>query len=132
MSAAEPRTETLTIVAPCDWINANQRLHWTKRNYLTQTWKTAAWTKARSQRVAPFAAVVDIAVVIHKQRNGRWDPHNLMPTSKALIDGLVKAGVLVDDDRKHLRRVSIEAGEVKARNAVTLTIAEVAPEQVAS
>lgn len=33
----------------------------------------------------------------------RRDPHNYMPTLKSLVDGFVDAGVLPDDDRRHLQ-----------------------------
>ena len=33
----------------------------------------------------------------------RRDPHNYMPTLKALVDGFVDAGVLPDDDTRHLQ-----------------------------
>jgi endodeoxyribonuclease rusA len=33
----------------------------------------------------------------------RRDPHNYMPTLKALVDGFVDAGVLPDDDKRHLQ-----------------------------
>lgn len=33
----------------------------------------------------------------------RRDPHNYMPTLKAMVDGFVDAGVLPDDDKHHLQ-----------------------------
>ena len=33
----------------------------------------------------------------------RRDPHNYMPALKAMVDGFVDAGVLPDDDRRHLQ-----------------------------
>jgi hypothetical protein len=127
------RTETLTVVAPCDWINANDRTHWTRRKFLTGNWRQASGYAARAARIRPFAGQVDITIRIHKARaGGRWDPHNLMPTGKAAIDGLVDAGVMPDDSRKFLRVTSIEAGETKSRNAITLVITEVAADEVAS
>lgn len=127
------RTETITVVAPCDWINANDRAHWTRRKFLTGNWRKASGFAARAARVKPFAGQVDITIRIHKAKpGGRWDPHNLMPTGKAAIDGLVDAGVLPDDSRTYLRVTSIEAGESRTRNAITLVITEVADEQVAS
>jgi len=127
------RTETLTIVAPCDWINANDRAHWTKRRYLTQTWRVAAGMSARAHRIKPFAGQVDILVRVHKARaGGRWDPHNLMPTAKAAIDGLVDAGVMPDDSRAYLRTTSIEDGGTRDRNAITLVITEVGAQECAS
>ena len=33
----------------------------------------------------------------------RRDPHNYMPTLKAMVDGFIDAGILPDDDRRHLQ-----------------------------
>lgn len=33
----------------------------------------------------------------------RRDPHNFMPTLKAMVDGFVDAGILPDDDKHHLQ-----------------------------
>lgn len=123
------RTETLTIVAPCEFLSANQRHHWTKKSYLTKCWRNAAAWAARSRRIAPFTTQVDVLVIVHKadRSERRWDPANIAePTGKALLDGLVDAGVLKDDDHKHLRRKASERGEPKTRNAITLVITEVA------
>ena len=129
----EGRTETMTVVAPCEFLSANQRLHWSKRAYLTKSWRHAAGWAARAARIYPFATQVDVTVTVHKARaGGRWDPHNLMPTVKAAVDGMVDAKVLRDDSRDYVRRVSIEAGEPRPRNAITLVITEVSADEVAA
>ena len=54
------------------------------------------------------------------------DGQNLDPTSKALIDGIVSAGVLRSDSRKYVRRVSNELLEGTCpRGQVVLHITEV-------
>lgn len=39
---------------------------------------------------------------IIKDRGGRYDPNNLADTTKACIDGMVDAGVLLDDSWREL------------------------------
>ncbi|WP_128683426.1 hypothetical protein [Actinomyces qiguomingii] len=39
----------------------------------------------------------------------RRDTHNLMPTVKPIVDGLVDAGLLPDDDTRHLVGPHLEA-----------------------
>jgi len=92
------RVLLFTIPAPCDWINANDRSHRMVRAKLTKTWRAAA--EAECRRVAPelrLETPVHILAQIHKPRGGRWDPNNLSPTTKAIVDGLVDAGLLPDD-----------------------------------
>jgi hypothetical protein len=56
------------------------------------------------------------------------DGENLAPTSKALIDGIVSAGVFASDSRKHVRRVSNELLEgTDPRGQVCVHITEVTP-----
>lgn len=110
-----------------DWLNSNARLHWAPRANLVRAWRSAAYFVGRNSRIQ-FTEQVDIVAVVHKRTaSSRWDPHNLMPTVKPAIDGLVQAGVLADDDTKSVRRVSIEAGAPdKIRPGLTLIITPVA------
>lgn len=49
------------------------------------------------------------------------------PAAKAALDGLVDAGILADDDPDHVRRISYDPPTVTGRDALTLTLTEVAP-----
>ena len=82
-------------------ISANQRLHWTKKSSLTKEWRTTAGWCARTNKTPAFAYAT-ITMTLHFADRRRRDVHNYYPTAKALIDGLVDAGVLQDDDDSHL------------------------------
>lgn len=91
---------TVTIPAPCKWINSNQRIHRMAEAKLTAAWREAArtaWT-GDTHTDAP----VHITCHIWKPRRGRYDPGNLYPTAKACVDGLVEAGMIADDDWLHV------------------------------
>ena len=103
-------TWRLEIPQPTDWINANQRLHWAVKARRTKAWKDAADILARHS-TGYFVEPVRIVATIHKARGGRWDAHNLAPTVKAAIDGLVAAGVLADDNNEYVTGVEFRAGE---------------------
>lgn len=123
------RTLELTIPAPCDWINANQRLHWAEKARRTKAWRTAAHYIAgavpRRQRI--FTTPVHIVCTVHKTRNGRFDVSNLAPTSKALVDGLVDAGVIPDDSNQWVTGPDMRAGEKRTTPAVHVLITEIQP-----
>lgn len=85
----------LTIPAPCQFINSNQRLHRMAQAKLTKTWRQAS--AAAAHGLTPFTQQVHITAHIFKPRNGRYDTNNLAPTTKAIVDGLVDAGLLPDD-----------------------------------
>lgn len=88
---------TLTIEPPCAYINANDRLHYHAKAKLTALWRDAANVHARAIEDVRFDRA-HITVSIRFPTNHRRDVGNLYPTAKAILDGLVDAGVLVDDD----------------------------------
>lgn len=94
------RLERLEVPAPAGWINSNQRLHRMAVAKLTKAWREAGATAAEG--IEPFTGLVHITAHISKPRAGRWDPNNLWPTVKAAVDGMVDAGLLVDDDWEHV------------------------------
>lgn len=99
----------LDIPAPCDWISSNDRgKHWGRKADLTAQWRQAAGWRGRIAKLpAMQRAEIEAWVVFPDAR--RRDPHNLMPTVKACLDGLVTdIGMLPDDDAKHLALTRID------------------------
>jgi len=94
-----PHSE-IKIPAPCDWINSNQRLHRMQTAELTKAWREAAKNAAKT--ITPAKTPARVTATIWKPHAGRYDPGNLYPTAKAILDGLVDAGIFPDDDHKHI------------------------------
>jgi len=89
---------TLTLTPPCAFINANQRLHHYKRAELTRTWRAlTAATVADGWHPYHYKRA-HITVSIRFATNHRRDVGNFYPTAKAIVDGLVDAKVLADDN----------------------------------
>lgn len=77
-------------------VNANDRLHWAAKRRLLQPWilaTTAAYRQAGSPQWDRAAIRISFPVADRRRR----DPSNLMPTQKAIIDALVRAGAFPDD-----------------------------------
>ena len=91
---------TLDIPAPCQFINSNQRLHRMAQAKLIKTWRQAS--AAAATGLEPFTTQVHITAHIFKPRAGRYDTNNLAPTTKACVDGLVDAGLLLDDSVEYV------------------------------
>ena len=107
-----PEPITLDIPAPCAWISSNDRGMWQRKARLTKEWREAAGWRAKAAHVpAMQRAEIEVRLVFPTAR--RRDPHNLMPTAKAAIDGLVDVGVLPDDDATHLTVTRIDLAEPK-------------------
>lgn len=123
---------TLTIPAPTGlnrsgkmtalWLNTNDRSHWTRRARLARQWRTLALQYARLAKLPTGLEHAHITATIHKTRAGRWDAHNLLPTVKHAIDGLVDYGLLEDDDNTRLTGPDMRAGEPRPQACIILTI----------
>ena len=117
----------LTIPAPCDWLNSNQRLHWTEKARRTRIWRYTAHGAVLVQaKGVRFDVPVRITVTIHKTRAGRYDATNWAPTGKALIDGLVDSGLLEDDDNTRVIGPDMRAGEKRPEPCVVVRVEAIA------
>ena len=89
---------TMTIPIPARLIlTANQRLHWTRRAAVTRELRqlaVSAWGAAGGPRMDRAHLTVTITYPDRRRR----DIANLHPTVKALVDGMVSAGLLPDDN----------------------------------
>lgn len=108
------------------WWSANNRLHWRARSDKTAAVRALARAAARGADRFDRAT---LDVLVHYPTNTRADPHNVGSTViKAAIDGIVSAGVLPDDDDKHLTAVTISRGpktSIAGIYRLTLTLEEV-------
>ncbi|MCY4726712.1 hypothetical protein NYO98_10520 [Nocardioides sp. STR2] len=89
-----------TVRVPLPWdvlpLSQNQRLHWRKRNDITQDTIEEA---GEAIAAAGIPHVAGCEVVLHHwpATRHRKDADNMAPTLKACIDALVAQGVITDD-----------------------------------
>lgn len=115
---------TLTIPAPCQFINLNQRMHYHPKAELTRKWRHAAHAAAHDAGLPTGLEKVHIVAHIHKTTNRDYDAHNLMPTLKACVDGLVDYGLIIDDTNRHVIGPDVRHGTKQPTPAITLTITQ--------
>nr|DAX87717.1 MAG TPA: Endodeoxyribonuclease RusA [Caudoviricetes sp.] len=97
--------ETLYLVIPkSQWITANLRLHPMARAKRVRALRKRTAIEARKDKDAIFSfdGKVRITAKIYARSARRFDPNNAADTTKAMVDGLRDAGVLVDDDHTHV------------------------------
>lgn len=80
--------------------NAHRRMHFHARSDYSLVWKHAAHTLARAAKV-PRLEAMHIVVRPQIKRLPKPDVAACASTVKACVDGLVDAGVVVDDDPTH-------------------------------
>lgn len=87
--------QEIVVEVPQPWVmTANQRLHHMQRAERTRA--IIQLTQAAARGLAPVErATVYVGIV--KPTRTAYDAGNLHPTAKALVDGIVRMGVLPDD-----------------------------------
>lgn len=123
-SLAPPRAFTLRYEARPPTVNAFRNLHHYRKAALTAEWRFAFATLAREARIPPLGAIR--VVVDHELRNRRSMPDTgaCMTAVKAAIDGLVDAGVILNDGPAEVLLLSFRAPVVTGVDALVLTIIE--------
>ena len=96
-----PVWEAVIRLAASDVLNLNDRNHWSKAASKRRTIRQLAEQTAKFSH-APSLERARLVVEIAFPDRRRRDPHNYMATVKPIIDGLADAGILPDDDAKHL------------------------------
>lgn len=123
-----PQTRSASAVVPTDILmTSNQRLHHHERAKRTRQLRSTFHALAAD--LAPLASPVTVTFQLTFRRNHRRDSPNWWPSAKAAIDGIVSAGVLVDDSDKHITATTIPAHDVnpelpEQHACLTITITE--------
>lgn len=92
-------------------LTSNQRLHWRTKADRTRAIRDMAHVMARHIRPAKMPAAT-CAVEVKWPDNRTRDAHNLQPTVKAALDGIVgDYGLLPSDSDQHLKAVTFTASD---------------------
>lgn len=97
------------------FLNANERAHWARRRDVTEHYRTATCEAAKTANVPPMLTA-HITALVSFGDNRRRDVANVYPTIKACVDGLVDAGVLVDDSDKYVTGPDMRRDETGVRS----------------
>ncbi len=119
----EPRVLRFVMEVPRDLLlNSNDRPHWSKRHRLEQHLQVQSGYAARAamgREPVRFERAEMWVRMLYPDRRHR-DDHNLMPTVKPIVDGLVKAKVIPDDRRQFLRGPWLSSvAELSGKHGVT-------------
>jgi len=97
----ETRTWQLTISAPAKWLNANDRVDLRRQTPDRRAWRDAGRVYAMQAKL-PRLERAHLVAELRFADDRRRDVHNLYPSIKALVDGLIDYGLLPDDNHRHL------------------------------
>ena len=100
-------------------LNIERTLHHFARAKKVKEWRQATCVAAKARKI-PKLKAIEVRFTPHRRnRQGLADTGGHFPVAKAMIDGLVDAGILIADGPDTVRRLVFEApvisGESKAR-----------------
>lgn len=105
-------------------LSPNGRVHWAVRAKAKDEAAHRIACECLLQRIVPPDAPVRLTFRWFFPTQGRHDIDNLIATAKPLIDALVLAGMLDDDDSTHVVAVTAEALYDRGRRALEIVIEE--------
>lgn len=95
-------------------LNMNDRRHWARTRERVEQMRVLGLIAGRRMYPVPETCRVRIVMHVWKGHGRLYDPPNLAPSAKAIVDGFRDAGILVDDDWKHVDGPHLEHGGVDA------------------
>ncbi len=84
-------------------LNRAYKMNRHTRRAIEVAWRDAVFWLTKAHRPPKFTSKVRVSVTfVVRDPERRRDSHNFVATLKPMVDGLVLAGLLVDDDTEHL------------------------------
>lgn len=102
---------SVPIVAPSvnKWFG---RGHWSERKRIVDIWDTAIWLMCQQDKIPPITEYpICIATKTYFKSKRKRDTSNCFTANKLAEDGLVRAGILIDDTPKYVTRHIVEVPE---------------------
>lgn len=124
----ETQTWQIVIPAPAPWLNANQRVDLRRQTPHRRAWRDAGRVYAMAAKLPKLQRAHLLAELRFADSRNR-DVHNLYPSIKALVDGLIDYGLLPDDSHQYLvgpdlrygPKIAKRAGSVQGELLLTIT-----------
>ena len=105
------------------FLNSNDRDHWRVTNPIKNGWIANAITAATEAGLPKGLEHVRIDGDIIKPHHASYDAMNYYPTAKALVDGLTRYGLTLDDSNEYVDGPFLHEGG-KGPAAVIITISQ--------
>lgn len=86
--------------------NGRRRQHWAMQARVSRAWRDAGTQAAWIAKVPPMHRIAVTCWGEYPDRRGLPDPDGLSPALKAVLDGLVAAGVVQDDSAPFVASVT--------------------------
>lgn len=123
--SSDPRVLTLYLPPDLPLLNANDRIHYRSRSNITAELRKAGKKAAEAAGSMPFGRV-RIRCIFRAANNRKRDVSNLYPSFKSVLDGIVDAKLIKDDNDKYVTEFCILRGEnLPKRSQLIIQLIEV-------
>lgn len=115
---------TFELPYPPRELSPNGRSYFIKKNNITQQYKLIAKMSARNAKPrdhVPWKQAISQVTFYRKQRGRKMDADNCLAQMKSAFDGMVLAGVIVDDCGLSHKPVLFEIDKANPRVVITIT-----------
>lgn len=102
-ATVQQQTHTIEFSFTKPPLTANQRHHWATRARLTKQIRRETYIRAKAMRL-PHTTHATITLHYQPRDNRRRDADNLVPTLKAICDGLTDANLVNDDTPTYMTK----------------------------
>lgn len=118
------KTYTVEVWGEMWTLNKERTLHFQARAKKVKEWRGATCVAAKARRI-PKMKAIEVRFTPHRvNKRGLADVGGHFPVVKAMIDGLVDAGILTGDGPDTVRRLVFEAPIVSGESKATIEITE--------
>jgi Holliday junction resolvase RusA-like endonuclease len=122
MIQSSQKVYTITIPETPVSINALLRMHWAPRKKLIDRWHYMVWGLCNEARISPTKRCEIKAVIYFAQNRKRDLPNYIASLDKLVLDGLVRCGIIIDDDPLHINKFVVEFGVDKEKPRTEVSI----------
>jgi Holliday junction resolvase RusA-like endonuclease len=105
--------------------NELRRMHYQTIAKEKKSWERIIWAIVKEQKIQPVNTVLVTYEFWFKDRRRR-DADNYAASAKMLQDGLVKAGILPDDNFEYVKELRIKHGGVSDKPYILIHLDEIA------
>lgn len=118
------KTHILEVWGEMWTLNKERSLHHYARAKKVKEWREASCVAAKARKI-PKMKAIEVRFTPHREnKRGLADTGGHFPVVKAIIDGLVDAGILIGDGPDTVRRLIFEAPVVSGESKATVEIIE--------
>lgn len=117
-------SQSLKIVGIPPTLNEIRRMHHMRQAQEKKRWEQIAQIEAKVQKLQPVTVPVIITYRFHFKDARIRDPDGYAYSAKSIQDGLVKSGILQDDNFRFVKELRITEGERRKVAGITVEIME--------